>query len=371
MKVIISGGGTGGHIFPAIAIAKCLQRRHKDCEILFVGAEGKMEMQKVPQAGFQIVGLRIAGFHRKKLWKNIFLPFKMLSSYLRAKRIIKNFAPNIVIGVGGYASWAILKSAQRLGIPTLLQEQNSFAGKSNQILARKAYKICVAYDNTDRFFAKSKIVKTGNPVRKDIKDIIKNRDVLTKKGRDFYSFDGNKPTVLIIGGSLGAKSINQAVENNIDWFINSEIQLIWQTGKFYYNDIKTRIGTKIEQHNNIKPMEFIQDMDVAYSVADIIVSRAGALAISELCIVGKPVILVPSPNVAEDHQKKNAMALVEKEAAIMIPDNELNDKIIDNLSELIKNKDLQNSLAKNILTLAQTDADEKIVDEIEKIMLQK
>lgn len=367
MKVIISGGGTGGHIFPAIAIAKCLQRRNKNCEILFVGAEGKMEMQKVPQAGFEIVGLKIAGFQRKKLWKNITLPFKMLSSFLKAKKIIKSFAPDVVVGVGGYASWATLGQAQKIGIPTLLQEQNSFAGKSNKILASKAERICVAYDEMERFFPVNKIVKTGNPVRKNIGDIQNKIKELKFKGSEYYSFVENRPTVLVVGGSLGAKSINKSIENNLEYFINNDIQLIWQTGKFYYNDIIARTKEKIKHCHNIRITEFIQDMDLAYAVADVIVSRAGALAISELCIVGKPVILIPSPNVAEDHQRKNAEALVNKQAALMILDEELENKLTSTLDKVIKNKELQESLGKNILTLAKIDADEKIVEQIEKI----
>ncbi|MDO5759611.1 MAG: undecaprenyldiphospho-muramoylpentapeptide beta-N-acetylglucosaminyltransferase [Bacteroidota bacterium] len=371
MKVIISGGGTGGHIFPAIAIAKCLQRRFKNCEILFVGAEGKMEMQKVPQAGFRIIGLKIAGLQRKKLWKNFSLPFKMLSSYIKAKKIIKTFCPDVVVGVGGYASWAILGKAQKLGIPTLLQEQNSFAGKSNQILANKAKKICVTYDNMERFFPAEKIVKTGNPVRKNICDIRENLDNLRQKGLGAYAFDTNKPTVLVVGGSLGARSINESIESNLDYFINNNIQLIWQTGKFYYNDIVARNNSKIKQHPNIRILEFISDMDLVYAVADVVVSRAGALAISELCIVGKPVVLVPSPNVAEDHQRRNAEALVEKNAAVMILDNQLKEKFLPTLSNIIKDKELQINLGKNILTLAKVDADEKIVDEIEKIAMHR
>lgn len=367
MKVIISGGGTGGHIFPAIAIAKCLQRRNKNCEVLFVGAEGKMEMQKVPQAGFKIIGLKIAGFQRKKLWKNITLPFKMLSSYLNARKIIKSFAPDVVVGVGGYASWATLGQAQKMGIPTLLQEQNSFAGKSNKILAAKAEKICVAYDGMERFFPANKIIKTGNPVRKNICDIQDKMNELKSKGLKTYSLTETKPTILVVGGSLGARTINESIENNLDYFINNDIQLIWQTGKFYYDNIIARTKEKIEHCNNIKITEFIQDMDLAYAVADIIVSRAGALAISELCIVGKPVILIPSPNVAEDHQRKNAEALVNKNAALMILDGELESKLTSTLDNIINNKELQENLRKNILTLARIDADDKIVEQIEGI----
>ncbi|MBR1769658.1 MAG: undecaprenyldiphospho-muramoylpentapeptide beta-N-acetylglucosaminyltransferase [Bacteroidales bacterium] len=368
MKAIISGGGTGGHIFPAIAIANCLKRRYEDCRILFVGAEGKMEMQKVPQAGYDIVGLKIAGFQRKKLWKNFSLPFKMISASLKARKIIKDFSPDIVIGVGGYTSWATLREAQKLGIPTLLQEQNSFAGKSNMQLSSRAQKICVAYDDMQRFFSIENIVKTGNPVRKNISAI---RETMQKKRQDAlktYNFNGEKTTVLVMGGSLGAGTINQAVENHLDYFFTNDIQLIWQTGKFYYNDIYERNKERLKEYTNVRITEFITDMEEVYSLADIIVSRAGALAISELCCVGKPVVLIPSPNVAEDHQRKNAMALVEKEAAKMILDSEADKKITEMLDEIINNGQLRERLGKNILSLAIVDSDERIVDEAEKII---
>lgn len=367
MKVIISGGGTGGHIFPAIAIANCIKKRYADSEILFVGAEGKMEMQKVPQAGYKIIGLKIAGFQRKKLWKNISLPFKMLASSMKATKIIKDFQPDVAIGVGGYASWATLKQAAKLGVPTLLQEQNSFAGKTNKELSKKAKTICTAYDNMDRFFSKEKIVKTGNPIRKNISSLQENISLLQETAIKKYSLEKGKKTILIIGGSLGARTINNSIEKNLDFFIENDIQLLWQTGKFYYNDILERVKDKIAKTNNIHIHEFIFDMDQAYSVADIIISRAGALSISELCCVGKPVILVPSPNVAEDHQTKNAMALVEKDAAIMVKDMEMSEKIVPVLENLLADTTKQESLGKNILAMGITDADERIVDQIEKI----
>ncbi|MBQ9255060.1 MAG: undecaprenyldiphospho-muramoylpentapeptide beta-N-acetylglucosaminyltransferase [Bacteroidales bacterium] len=367
MRAIISGGGTGGHIFPAIAIANCIKSRYADAEILFVGAEGKMEMQKVPQAGYKIIGLKIAGFQRKKLWKNFSLPFKMLSASIKAKKIIKQFNPDIVIGVGGYASWATLKQASSMGIPTLLQEQNSFAGVSNKKLSKKAKTICVAYDNMESFFDKTKIVKTGNPVRKNIALIQSNIDNLRQEAINTFSLSKGKKTILVIGGSLGARTINNAIENNIDFFIENDIQLLWQTGKYYYEGIISRTKDKIKNTNNIHIQEFIFDMDKAYSVADIIISRAGALSISELCCVGKPTILVPSPNVAEDHQTKNAMALVEKNAAIMVEDSKMNEQIITTLKDLLANSDKQKTLGENILSLSIKNADELIVDEVNKI----
>lgn len=368
MRAIISGGGTGGHIFPAVAIANCIKARYQDAEILFVGAEGKMEMQKVPQAGYKIIGLKIAGFQRKKLWKNISLPYKMLASRMKAKKVIKDFKPDIVVGVGGYASWATLKQAASLNIPTLLQEQNSFAGMSNKQLSTKAKTICVAYDNMQRFFDADKIVKTGNPIRKNISSIQENMHLHKAKAYSTFSLSEDKKTVLVIGGSLGARTINTAIENNLDFFIDNDIQLLWQTGKFYYNDILARTKDKLATTQNIHIHEFIFDMEQAYSVADVVISRAGALSISELCCVGKPTILIPSPNVAEDHQTKNAMALVEKNAAIMVKDSQANEKLLLELKNLLADDEKQTTLGKNILSLAIFNADELIVNEIEKIV---
>lgn len=368
MKAIISGGGTGGHIFPAVAIANCIKKNHPDSEILFVGAENKMEMQKVPQAGYKIVGLKIAGFQRKKLYKNFSLPFKMIASACKARKILKQFNPDIVIGVGGYASWATLRQAQALNIPTLLQEQNSYAGMSNLKLSRKAKKICVAYDNMERFFDRQKIVKTGNPIRKTISSLQENKENLRSKALEKYSLSSDKKTVLVIGGSLGAGTINKTIEQNLDYFTSNNIQLLWQTGKYYYEGILQRIDKNYKDNPNIKITEFITDMDLAYSLADIIVSRAGALSISELCCVAKPVILVPSPNVAEDHQTKNAMALVDKQAAIMIADSEMEQQFRQKLNSLIKDDDTMALLSKNILSLAIVDADERILSQIETII---
>ncbi len=368
MKVIISGGGTGGHIFPAIAIAKYLQSQYPECKILFVGALGKMEMQKVPAEGFDIIGLNIAGFQRKHLLKNLTLPFKMYSCSKKARKILKDFSPDVVIGVGGYASWATLSQAQKLGIPTLLQEQNSFAGKSNQILSKRAKVICTAYDNMQRFFPADKIVKTGNPVRKNISTLKDNLSSLRLQALEHYSLDGNKRSVLVLGGSLGAKTINDSIQSSLQFFLDNDIQLLWQTGKFYYQNILSSVDETILHHPNIRITEFIKDMPLAYSLADVIISRAGALSISELCQIAKPTILVPSPNVAEDHQRKNAMALTEKHAAIMILDKDLQTSLVPTLSSLLDDKDLQSTLSQNIFNLATFDSDRQIVEQAIKII---
>lgn len=372
MRAIISGGGTGGHIFPAIAIANKIKEQEPESDILFVGALGKMEMQKVPQAGYKIVGLPIAGFQRKKLWKNITLPLKMFVSSRKAKKIIKNFKPDIVIGVGGYASWATLKQAQSLGVPTLLQEQNSLAGKSNQILGTKAQKICVAYDGMDKFFQKDKIVFTGNPVRKNISHMQKNRELLKQEAIKEFNLNATKRTILVTGGSLGAGTINRSIENALQYFIDNDIQLLWQTGKYYYNGIIERTKQLFATNNKAKELihihEFIFEMDKAYSICDVVVARAGALSISELCLVGKPVILVPSPNVAEDHQTKNAMAIVNHNAAIMIKDAELQDRLIPVVGNLIKDNERMQTLGNNILKLGIKDADQKIFQQIKTIV---
>lgn len=372
MRAIISGGGTGGHIFPAIAIANKIKEQEPESDILFVGALGKMEMQKVPQAGYKIVGLPIAGFQRKKLWKNITLPLKMFVSSRKAKKIIKNFKPDIVIGVGGYASWATLKQAQSLGVPTLLQEQNSLAGKSNQILGTKAQKICVAYDGMDKFFQKDKIVFTGNPVRKNISHMQENRELLKQEAIKEFNLNATKRTILVTGGSLGAGTINRSIENALQYFIDNDIQLLWQTGKYYYNGIIERTKQLFATNNKAKELihihEFIFEMDKAYSICDVVVARAGALSISELCLVGKPVILVPSPNVAEDHQTKNAMAIVNHNAAIMIKDAELQDRLIPVVGNLIKDNERMQTLGNNILKLGIKDADQKIFQQIKTIV---
>jgi UDP-N-acetylglucosamine--N-acetylmuramyl-(pentapeptide) pyrophosphoryl-undecaprenol N-acetylglucosamine transferase len=376
MKVIISGGGTGGHIFPAIAIANCISEKMKEkneeCEILFVGAEGKMEMEKVPQAGYKIIGLKIAGFQRKKLWKNISLPFKVISCLKKAKKIIQDFNPDVVIGVGGYASGPTLKMANKLNIPTLLQEQNSYAGVTNKLLAKQAKTICTAYDNMDKFFENNNIIKTGNPIRKNIALIEKNKDLLKKNAEKNFQIKENLKTILVIGGSLGARTINNSIEKHLDYFLDNNIQLLWQTGKFYYKGIEERVNEKYKDNNKFKDLirirEFIKEMDEVYSVADIIISRAGATSISELCVVGKPAIFVPSPNVAEDHQTRNAMALVNKKAALMVKDMDMEKDIVEVLDKVLKDEDLRKEMSENIKQLGIVDADERIVNEVFKIV---
>jgi UDP-N-acetylglucosamine--N-acetylmuramyl-(pentapeptide) pyrophosphoryl-undecaprenol N-acetylglucosamine transferase len=356
LKIIISGGGTGGHIFPALSIADALKDRYPNIEILFVGAEDRMEMERVPAAGYPIVGLPVAGFNRKNLLKNISVVFKLLKSMYLAWKTLKKFQADIVIGVGGYASGPTLKAANRLGIPTLIQEQNSYAGITNKLLAKKTEKICVAYEGMEKFFPSGKIVLTGHPVRKDLVNLEEKRT----EAYSFFGLDVNKQTILVLGGSLGARTINQSMINNLGKINNSDVQFIWQTGKTYYEDIVHRVPCTV--------YPFISRMDLAYSVADLIISRAGAGSISEFCLVGKPVILVPSPNVAEDHQTKNAMALVQKDAAIMIADKDAETQLVNKALELIHNEFELQSLSVNIKKLALPDAANSIVDEIEKIM---
>lgn len=366
MKVIISGGGTGGHIFPAISIANALKNKYKDAEILFVGAKGKMEMQKVPQAGYEIIGLPVAGFQRKKLWKNISFPFKLLSSMMKAKKIVKSFSPDIVIGVGGYASGPVLRSAVSQKVPTLIQEQNSYPGVTNKILADGVNRICVAYENMDRWFPANKIVFTGNPIRQNISALQENQVELTAKAQETFGLTKDKPIVLVVGGSLGALTINESIINHLDYFIKNDIQLIWQTGKWFYEKAKETVS-KLNSAN-IRVYEFIFEMDQAYSLSDVIISRAGAIAISELCVVGKPCILVPSPNVSEDHQTKNANTLVSKSAAVMVKDVESREKLIGELDKIINNSSLQKEMSENIVQLGIRDADKRIVEQIENIL---
>jgi len=368
LKIIISGGGTGGHIFPALSIADALKKRYPDAEILFVGAEDRMEMERVPAAGYPIVGLPVAGFDRKNPVKNVGVVFKLLKSMYLAWKTLKKFQPDIAIGVGGYASGPTLKTANRLGIPTLIQEQNSYAGITNKLLAEKAEKICVAYEGMEKFFPADKIVLTGNPIRKDIttspnpsKGGEQWGDRGRKEGYEYFKLNPNKKTILVVGGSLGARTINQSMIEGLEKINQSEdVQFIWQTGKYYYDEIVHRVPFTV--------YPFISRMDLAYSVADLIISRAGAGSISEFCIVGKPVILVPSPNVAEDHQTKNAMALVNKNAAIMIADKDAENQLVDKALELIHNEAELQSLSANILKLALPDSANRIVDEIEKIL---
>lgn len=366
IKVIISGGGSGGHMFPAIAIANALKKKAKDIDILFVGAKGRIEMEKVPAAGYKIEGLWISGFQRRLTIKNILFPVKLFCSMIRAQDIINKFKPDIVIGVGGYASGPMLKAATKKGIPTLIQEQNSYPGITNRLLAKKVDKICVAYDNLGKFFPKEKICITGNPIRQDITNLLDKRE----EGLKHFGLSGDRKIILVIGGSLGARTINESIHKFLTMLYENGLQLLWQTGKHYYITAKefvNQLGIRNEKLG-IKVFEFINKMDYAYSVADMIVSRAGAIAISELCVVGKPVILIPSPNVAEDHQTKNAMALVDKKAALMIKDAEAGEVLGRKILELIKNKMMMDELSANISKLAIKDAADHIADEAWKLV---
>jgi UDP-N-acetylglucosamine--N-acetylmuramyl-(pentapeptide) pyrophosphoryl-undecaprenol N-acetylglucosamine transferase len=362
IKVIISGGGTGGHIFPALSIAGALKERYPDAEILFVGAENRMEMERVPAAGYPIVGLPVAGFDRKNPLKNIGVIFKLLKSMYLARKTLKKFQPNIAVGVGGYASGPTLKAANRTGIPTLIQEQNSYAGITNKLLAKKAEKICVAYEGMEKFFPAEKIVLTGNPIRKDLI----NREDNRKKAYAFFGLDPDMKTVLVLGGSLGAKTLNECMIQALPRLHDGGVQFLWQSGKMYFHESLKQLE-KYSQHP-IQLVEFISRMDLAYSVADLIISRAGAGSISEFCAIGKPVILVPSPNVAEDHQTKNAIALVEKNAAILVPDADAPQSLIPLALDTVHNPERLEELSANIKKLALPDAANRIVDEIEKII---
>ena len=372
MKIIISAGGTGGHIFPAVAVADELKRQDPSVQILFVGALGKMEMERVPKAGYKIEGLPIAGLQRrltlKNVWLNLQLPFKLLNSMLKVKRILTDFKPNVAVGFGGFASGPTLRAAANMGIPTVLQEQNSYAGVTNKLLAEKAQVICVAYEGLEKFFPKDKIIITGNPVRSDIAFSQNTEGVSSPKkeeGLTYFNLDKNKKTIVIMGGSLGAKSLNIAIENNAQLIESKEdIQILWQCGRLYEEDFK---NGKSAQLPNVQMRPFIDRMDLAYAVADVIIARAGALTISELCLAGTPSVLVPSPNVAEDHQTKNAMALVEKNAAILVKDSEAKEKMIQKALEIIDNESLMNSLSRNILTLGKPNATKDIAAQIIKI----
>ncbi|MEE1962367.1 undecaprenyldiphospho-muramoylpentapeptide beta-N-acetylglucosaminyltransferase [Allomuricauda taeanensis] len=357
-RFILSGGGTGGHIYPAVAIANELKKRHPDAKFLFVGAKDKMEMEKVPQAGYEIKGLWISGIQRKLTLKNLMFPFKVISSLLEAKKIVKQFKPHVAIGTGGFASGPLLRMAAGAGIPCVLQEQNSFAGITNKLLASKAEKICVAYDGMERFFPKEKVVKTGNPVRMDL--VAQKSD--KEEALGFFGLDAGKKTVLILGGSLGARRINQLVEKELTFFEGKGLQVLWQCGKLYVEDYKTYDSA------SVKVLAFVNRMDLAYVAADMVISRAGAGSVSELCLVGKPVIFIPSPNVAEDHQTQNANALVSKEAAIMLRESELDAEFEKKFTELMASNDMQERLGANIKKLAMPKATEHIVDEIEKLL---
>ncbi len=364
-RLIISGGGTGGHIFPAIAIANEFRDRHPDAQILFVGAKGKMEMTRVPEAGYEIIGLWISGLQRKITWANLLFPVKLVVSYIRAMSIVKKFKPHAVVGTGGFASGPIMMAATRFKIPTVIQEQNSFAGLTNKQVAGKVNKVCVAYDGMEKYFPKGKVVVTGNPVRKDILSIDSKRE----QALGHFGFDSNKRTLLIIGGSLGAKTINEAIIRGFEKLVDAQIQIIWQTGKGYYDLYKSQLGKY--DLRRIRVQDFVREMDLAYAAADVVVSRSGALAVSEICIAKKPVILVPSPNVAEDHQTKNAKALVDKGAALMILDKEANVKLVDESLKLLFDQQLAEKLSDNIARLARPEATVAIVNEIEKLIGEK
>ncbi|MBZ9728541.1 undecaprenyldiphospho-muramoylpentapeptide beta-N-acetylglucosaminyltransferase [Salegentibacter sp. JZCK2] len=358
LRVILSGGGTGGHIYPAIAIANEIKARYPESEILFVGASDRMEMEKVPQAGYKIEGLWISGIQRKLTLGNLMFPFKLLSSLAKSRQIIRGFKPDVVIGTGGFASGPLLKVASSKGIPSLIQEQNSFPGITNKILAKKADKICAAYEEVKRFFPAEKTIVTGNPVRQDLLKIDKNRE----KALAHFGLEKDKKVVLVLGGSLGARRINQLVEANLEKFKKDNIQLIWQTGKLYFEEYKKYNSGLVQTHL------FLNEMNLAYGAADVIISRAGAGTVSELSIVGKPVLFVPSPNVAEDHQAKNAMAVVNKNAAMMLKENELEEKFETEFFALMTSDKKQKELAENIKKLALPNATARIVDEVEKLV---
>lgn len=363
LKVIISGGGTGGHIFPAVAIAKALEKKVSDIDILFVGAKGRMEMTKIPAEGYAIEGLWISGLQRSLSVSNLSFPFKLISSMYKANRIIKKFQPDIAIGTGGYASGPLLYMAAKNNIPTLVQEQNSYPGITNKILSKVVDKVCVAYDNMERFFPKQKIIFTGNPIRQDVLEFASKK----QSALDHFYLDKNKKTVLVIGGSLGARTINQQIDKNIDFFTANNLNLIWQTGISYKEKGEARVKEKSEK--GINAYAFIKEMDLAFAAADIIISRAGAIAVSELCHIGKPCILVPSPNVAEDHQTKNAQAVVNKSAALLVKDKEADSKLVICLNALCEDEKLQEELAKNIKKLAVSDAAETIADKALKLSM--
>jgi len=358
-KFIISGGGTGGHIYPAVAIANELKSRFPDAEFLFVGAKDKMEMQKVPQAGYKINGLWIAGLQRKLTLQNAMFPLKLTSSLWKSRTIIRKFKPDVAIGTGGFASGPLLQMANLLNIPTVIQEQNSYPGITNKLLSKKANAICVAYENLERFFPSDKIVLTGNPVRQDIMDIDSKRD----EAIAYFNLDPNKKTLLVIGGSLGARRINQLIAKEIDFFRNNNLQIIWQCGNLYMSDY-----THFSEVENVQVLSFIDRMDLIYAAADFVISRAGASSVSELCLVGKPVLFIPSPNVAEDHQTKNAKAIVDKEGAMLLKESELDERFESVFNTLIHDEDLQMRLSQNIKKLAKPNATKDIVEQIIKLI---
>ena len=368
MKYLISGGGTGGHIFPAVSIANALREADPNCEILFVGALGRMEMERVPQAGYKIIGLPVKGFDRSRPWKNIRVVIDLVRSMIQARKIVRDFRPDVGIGVGGYASGAAMKVAAKMGVPILLQEQNGFAGVTNKLLKDDAKKICVAYEGMERFFPKDKIILTGNPVRQNLTSGTKEEAIKYFNEEFGVNFTTEKKTLLIIGGSLGARTINQSIIAHLNDLVDSDIQVIWQTGKNYFADCQTAL----EEYNSIFKIQnskfictdFVSQMPLAYALADLVISRAGASSISELCLLGKPSILVPSPNVAEDHQTHNAMALVRKDAAVLVKDADAKDTLIASALSLIQNDNQLQALHKNILTLALPDSARLIAEEV-------
>lgn len=360
-RVVISGGGTGGHIFPAIAIANELKKRNPQVSILFVGAQGKMEMERVPQAGYEITGLPIVGFKRKLSFSNFLLPFKLLKSLLKARSVLKKFDPELVIGVGGYASGPTLKMAQLLGMPTVIQEQNSFPGKTNILLSKKAKLICTAYSGLEQFFSKSKIRLTGNPVRAELSHSSLTREEALK----VFDLEVSRKTILVIGGSLGARTLNDALSGAIEAISKNNIQVIWQCGKGYYQAL---LNANLDLPKHIKLLPFISRMDAAYAGADVVVSRAGALSVSELCLIGKATILVPSPNVAEDHQTKNAMALVANNAALLVKDRDAVKSLVQTIFDLVTDKEQIKKLSENIKKLAKPNATIEIIDACETII---
>ncbi len=359
-RIILSGGGTGGHIYPAIAIANELKSRFPNAEFLFVGAKDRMEMEKVPQASYKIKGLWITGIQRKLTLKNLMFPFKLISSLWNAKKILKQFKPDVAIGTGGFASGPLLQVAASSGVPSLIQEQNSFPGITNKLLSKKVNKICVAYDGLERFFPSEKIIKTGNPVRQDLLDISSKRN----EALATFDLDSSKKTLLVLGGSLGARRVNQLIEKELDFFNSHKIQVIWQCGKLYYEQYK------LSGHNkHVQVHAFLNRMDLAYAAADVIISRAGASSVSELCIVGKPVIFIPSPNVAEDHQTKNALSIADKDAAILIKEEDLEADFESKFKLLMASEEKQEKLGINIKQLALVNATKQIADEVEKLLI--
>ena len=376
-RVIVSGGGTGGHIFPAISIANAIRQLRPEAKILFVGAEGRMEMQRVPDAGYEIIGLPVAGFDRKRLWRNVSVLIKLIRSQWKARKIIKKFKPQVAVGVGGYASGPTLKMAATMGIPTLIQEQNSYAGVTNKLLAKQAKKICVAYEGMDCFFPQEKIILTGNPVRQTLVTEQVSREDAAKH----FGLDPNRKTVLIIGGSLGARTLNETMIANLNMIqAHPEVQFIWQVGKIYIDQVKEALraysgelvcNSHIATMPNLYVNDFIKHMEYAYGIADLVVSRAGAGSISEFCLLGKPVILVPSPNVAEDHQTQNALALVRRDAALYVKDAEAKEQLVELAIETVKDNDKLQALNRNILEMALPDSAEIIAKEVLRLADEK